>query len=334
MKNIGKLFVLATLTLAVVGCGAIPTLKNGEQLVASLDKGGVSADALYTKLKDKYGAQEFVDLLDTEIFDSMYKEDDAEKEYLNEQIKELKSSAKENNISYEDLLSYYGFDNDDAVKDYFRLTYRRDKAVNEYVADKLTNSEMKKYYNDEVYGDIKLKHILISPDTSDDMTTEEKDKALEDAKKEAKDIIKKLDKGEDFEKLAKKYSDDSATSKKGGDLGWVSTGDMVEEFDEAAFKLKKGKYTSSPVKTTYGYHIIYKVDEKAKPKFEKAKSEIKDALVKQKLEDDPTLYYNTLDSIRKEAGLKFEDKDLKKAYNTYMNNLKNQASSSNSSSEE
>ncbi len=334
MKNIGKLFVLATLTLAVVGCGAIPTLKNGEQLVASLDKGGVSADALYTKLKDKYGAQEFVDLLDTEILDSKYKEDDAEKEYLNEQIKELKSSAKENNISYEDLLSYYGFDNDDAVKDYFRLTYRRDKAVNEYVADKLTNSEMKKYYNDEVYGDIKLKHILISPDTSDDMTTEEKDKALEDAKKEAKDIIKKLDKGEDFEKLAKKYSDDSATSKKGGDLGWVSTGDMVEEFDEAAFKLKKGKYTSSPVKTTYGYHIIYKVDEKAKPKFEKAKSEIKDALVKQKLEDDPTLYYNTLDSIRKEAGLKFEDKDLKKAYNTYMNNLKNQASSSNSSSEE
>lgn len=334
MKNIGKLFVLATLTIAVVGCGTIPTLKNGEQLVASLDKGGVSADALYTKLKDKYGAQEFVDLLDTEILDSKYKEDDAEKEYLNEQIKELKSSAKENNISYEDLLSYYGFDNDDAVKDYFRLTYRRDKAVNDYVADKLTNSEMKKYYNDEVYGDIKLKHILISPDTSDDMTTEEKDKAIEDAKKEAKDIIKKLDKGEDFEKLAKKYSDDSATSKKGGDLGWVSTGDMVEEFDEAAFKLKKGKYTSSPVKTTYGYHIIYKVDEKAKPKFKKAKSEIKDALVKQKLEDDPTLYYNTLDSIRKEAGLKFEDKDLKKAYNTYMNNLKNQASSSNSSSEE
>lgn len=332
MKNIGKLCILATFMIAVVGCGAIPTLKNGEQMVASLDKGGVSADGLYSKLKDKYGAQEFVDLLDTEILNNKYKEDDAEKEYLKDQVKELKSSAKQNNISYDELLSYYGYDNDDDVKDYFRLTYRRDKAVNEYVSNELTNGEMKKYYNDEVYGDIKAKHILIAPDTSDDMTTEEKENAEKEAKKQAEDIIKKLDDGEDFDKLAKKYSDDSATAKKGGDLGWISTGDMVDEFNDAAFKLKKGKYTSSPVKTTYGYHIIYKVNEKDKPEFDDAKSEIKENLVKQKLEDDPTLYYNALDSIRKDAGLKFEDKELKKAYNNYMNNLKKQASSKKDSS--
>ena len=70
MKNIGKLCILATFMIAVVGCGAIPTLKNGEQMVASLDKGGVSADGLYSKLKNKYGAQEFVDLLDTEILNT------------------------------------------------------------------------------------------------------------------------------------------------------------------------------------------------------------------------------------------------------------------------
>lgn len=333
MKNLGKIFVIATLMVGVVGCGAIPTLKNGEQLVASLDKGGVSADSLYEKLKDKYGAEEFVNLLDTEILNQKYKETDEEKEYLNNQIDELKSSAKENNISYDDLLSYYGFKSDKDVKEYFRLTYRRDLAVNEYVQKDLKDSEIEKYYEDEVYGDIKVKHILIAPDTTDDMSSEEKEKAEKTAKKEAEDIIKKLKDGEDFDKLAKKYSDDSSNAKKGGDLGWISTGDMVEEFDAAAFKLKKGKYTTSPVKTTYGYHIIYKVDEKDKPKLDEAKDDIIETLVKNKLNEDPTLYYTVLDKIRKDAGLKFEDKNLKTAYNKYMQNLKQQAKSSSQSTE-
>lgn len=333
MKNLGKIFVIATLMVGIVGCGAIPTLKNGEQLVASLDEGGVSADSLYEKLKDKYGAEEFVNLLDTEILNQKYKETDEEKEYLNNQIDELKSSAKENNISYDDLLSYYGFKSDKDVKEYFRLTYRRDLAVNEYVQKDLKDSEIEKYYEDEVYGDIKVKHILIAPDTTDDMSSEEKEKAEKTAKKEAEDIIKKLKDGEDFDKLAKKYSDDSSNAKKGGDLGWISTGDMVEEFDAAAFKLKKGKYTTSPVKTTYGYHIIYKVDEKDKPKLDEAKDDIIETLVKNKLNEDPTLYYTVLDKIRKDAGLKFEDKNLKTAYNKYMQNLKQQAESSSQSTE-
>ena len=152
------------------------------------------------------------------------------------------------------------------------------------------------------------------------MTTEQKEEAEKKAKKQAEDIIKKLDKKEDFSELAKKYSDDSATAKKGGDLGWVSTGDMVAEFDAAAFKLKKGKYTTSPVKTQYGYHIILK----------DSKKEIIETLVKQKLEKNPALQYEALDNIRKDAGLKFEDKDLKTAYNKYVQNQKSQAKSNTS----
>ena len=162
------------------------------------------------------------------------------------------------------------------------------------------------------------------------MTTEQKEEAEKKAKKQAEDIIKKLDKKEDFSELAKKYSDDSATAKKGGDLGWVSTGDMVAEFDAAAFKLKKGKYTTSPVKTQYGYHIILKVDEKTKPSLKDSKKEIIETLVKQKLEKNPALQYEALDNIRKDAGLKFEDKDLKTAYNKYVQNQKSQAKSNTS----
>ena len=329
MKNVKKVAILSLIMIMLVGCGAVPTLKNGEQKVASLDKGGISADSLYEALKTKYGAQMFIDLLDTEILKDKYKEDDDEKEYINSQISDIKNSAKENNASYSDLLSYYGFEDESQLKDYLRLTHRREKIVNEVVGKDLKDKEINDYYDKEVYGDIKLKHILISPDTSDDMSTEDKTKAENEAKKEAEDLIKKIKDGEDFSKLAEKYSDDTATAKKGGDLGWVSTGDMVEEFDAAAFKLEKGKYTTSPIKTTYGYHIIYKLDEKDKPKLKDVKDTIVETLVKEKLKEDATLYHETLEKIRKDAGLKFEDDDLKKAYYDQLQKTKNQAKSSN-----
>jgi len=325
MKNWKKLLVLAVLLVGVVGCGEIPTLKNGEDAVATLDKNGVSADALYKALKDKYGPEIFVNLLDTEILNNMYKETDEEKDYLKSQIEELESSAEQNKISFDELLAYYGFKSKEEIEDYLKLSYRRDLAVNDYVEKDIKDKAIDEYYEKEIYGDIKVKHILIAPDTTDEMTSEEKEKAEKEAKNKAKEIIEKLKKGEDFDKLAKKNSDDTSNASKGGDLGWVSTGDMVEEFDAAAFALKKGKYTTSPVKTTYGYHIIYKVDEKAKPKLKEVKEEILEALVKEKLESEPTLYYETLEKIREDAGLKFEDKELKTAYNKYMSNLKNQA---------
>ena len=330
MKNIKKIIVLSLLMVLVVGCGAVPTLKNGEQKVASLDNGGISADSLYEKMKNKYGAQEFVDLLDTEILNKMYEETETEKENIKSQVDELKKSAKENNVTFDQLLSYYGFSSEKDLKNYLRLASRREKAVNDYLGKKIKDKDIEKYYEEEIFGDIKLKHILISPNTTSDMTTEQKEEAEKKAKKQAEDIIKKLDKKEDFSELAKKYSDDSATAKKGGDLGWVSTGDMVAEFDAAAFKLKKGKYTTSPVKTQYGYHIILKVDEKTKPSLKDSKKEIIEALVKQKLEKNPALQYEALDNIRKDAGLKFEDKDLKTAYNKYVQNQKSQAKSNTS----
>ena len=104
---------------------------------------------------------------------------------------------------------------------------------------------------------------------------------------------------------------------------------MVEEFDAAAFKLEKGKYTTSPIKTTYGYHIIYKLDEKEKPKLKDVKNTIIEKLVKEKLSKDATLSQETLEKIRKDAGLKFEDDDLKKAYYNYLQKAKSQAQSSN-----
>ena len=330
MKNIKKIVIIPAILFLLVGCGKVATLSNGEEKVASLNNGGISANSLYSALKEKYGASQLVDLIDKAIFDEKYKDNEKEeKEYLNEQINQVKDSATQNNISYSQLLAYYGFANESDFKDYMLLTHRREKAVNDFLANDLKDKEIQNYYDEELQGDIKLKHILITADTNENMSDEEKNTAEQKAKKEAEDIISKLNAGEKFDDLAKKHSDDKTNSDNGGDLGWVAIGDMVEEFENAAFKLEKGKYTTTPVKTVYGYHIIYKEDEKDKPKFDDVKNSIKDKLVEEKLNNDSTLYYSTLEKIRKDAGLKFEDDKLKSAYDTYVKNLKQQANSSN-----
>ena len=73
---------------------------------------------------------------------------------------------------------------------------------------------------------------------------------------EALEILEKLKKGEGFANLAKEFSIDKGSGKKGGDLGFFGRGMMVKPFEEAAFKLKKGEVTLEPIKTQFGYHII------------------------------------------------------------------------------
>jgi peptidyl-prolyl cis-trans isomerase C len=82
---------------------------------------------------------------------------------------------------------------------------------------------------------------------------------------EAKKIITQLERGTDFNRLAKEKSIDPAGKDNGGDLGWFTKDQMVPEFANAAFALKKGQFTKTPVKTRFGWHIIKLVDRRAAP---------------------------------------------------------------------
>ncbi len=113
--------------------------------------------------------------------------------------------------------------------------------IDQQVEARVTDEEVKKFYDEYVKNfksvkEIKAKHILV--DTED----------------LAKEIIAKLDKKAKFDDLAREYSKDQP------DLGYFTEEMMVPEFSSVAFAMEKGTYSKEPVKTEFGYHIIYVED--------------------------------------------------------------------------
>ena len=102
---------------------------------------------------------------------------------------------------------------------------------------------------------------------------------------QAKSIIAQLKKGAKFEDLAKKFSKDPGSGAKGGDLDWANPSSYVKEFTEALVALGKGKFTETPVKSQFGYHIIRLDDTRQAqlPKFEDVKPQIMQQLQQQKM---------------------------------------------------
>ncbi|MBS7020797.1 MAG: peptidylprolyl isomerase, partial [Firmicutes bacterium] len=178
----------------------------------------------------------------------------------------------------------------------------------------LTEDEINNYYNDNIFGDMTVRHILIKPDVASDASDEDKKKAEEKALKEAKELIKKLDNGEKFEDLAKKESDDEGTKEDGGLLKDFSKDSVVSEFWDASYKLKDNEYTKEPVKSEYGYHIILRVSQKKKPALKEVKDTIEDTLVSEKISNDSNIEKETWKKIRKKYNLEIEDSEIKSGY--------------------
>src|SRR3981081_4605142 len=134
--------------------------------------------------------------------------------------------------------------------------------------DELKVQYMQNIQQYQVANRVHVEHVLL-------MTVGKTDAEVEEIRQKAEDVLKQAKKGAKFEDLAKKYSEDPGTKDKGGDLGWITQGQTVPEFEKTAFGLDKGQI-SDLVKTQYGFHII-KVLEKETART-KTFDEVKDSL--------------------------------------------------------
>ncbi len=106
------------------------------------------------------------------------------------------------------------------------------------------------------------------------------------SEQEAKDVIAELNKGGNFNKIAKDKSKDTGSKDKGGDLGWFPANSMVKPFAEALTSLKKGNVTTIPVQTQFGWHVIKLEDTRAlqAPEFDKVKEGLAKTLQQKQLD--------------------------------------------------
>lgn len=306
--------LITVLVVVIIWPDRIATLKDGTQPVAEIHGYTVTANDLYEDMKDVYSISSLLDKIDNEILEEKYPETDEMNDELKQQAESYYSAYKQYyKMDKETFLSNNGFGSEKAFLEYLRLQYRRNKYAEDYIKTLISDKEVEKYYEDKVYGDINTKHILVKVDSS---ASDEDKKKAEDL---AKEIISKLNNGKSFDDVKEEYKDQITYE----ELGYKSYNANLESaYMEAMQKLENNSYSKEPVKTSYGYHVIYRIDQKEKPALEDVKEEIIDSLVSEKKSEDKNISYVALDKMREESGLKFSDTVLEKKYNTYMSQYK------------
>ena len=180
-----------------------------------------------------------------------------------------------------------------------RMAFLRDRALhNAYfkakVADTITDADVRARYDKEIaamppVNEVHARHILVK------------------TKEEAEAIIKQLNAGASFEELAKKESTDGSAAD-GGDLGYFGPGQMVPEFEKAAFALDVGTYTKEPVQTQFGWHVIKVEDKRQKqpPAFDKVKDQVRSVLMRER-------YIALVQASQKDVKIEYPDPAIEKA---------------------
>jgi foldase protein PrsA len=266
---------------AVASVFALSACNNGDsEVIVKTKDGNITKEEFYNEMKARVGKEVIRDLVHEKVLSKKYKVTDKE---IDREIENLKEAY---GTQYDLAVQQNG---EKAIREMVKLDLLRQKAAMEDI--KVTEKELKEYY-DNYKPKIRASHILVKDE------------------KTAKEIKAKLDKGEDFAKLAKKYSQDPGSAANGGDLGWFGPGKMVKEFEDAAYKLKVGQ-VSDPVKTDYGYHIIKVTDKEEKKPFNEMKEEIEFQVKRSKL--DPTKVQSKVEKLVKDAKVEIEDKDLQSA---------------------
>jgi foldase protein PrsA len=313
------LFAVMVITISMVlgGCSFVKKNPQAEDKTAVAVVGGeqimkTEFDQMFEMFKvqyeQQYGAniweqdvdgRKYIDVMKEKVLDMLVDIKVQEKEALKAGV-----TATEEEITTEVEKAKEYFDTEEKFNefltsqkmtiDYLKDTIRKDilvsKLQEKLTADiKITDEEVAAYYgaNQDLFISVKASHILIEDE------------------EEAKKMLERVKKGENFSELALQNSADPSAKENKGDLGYFRKGQMVEPFEKAAFALKPGEI-SELVKTDYGYHII-KLEDKKFEKLEDVAAELKVSRLDIKKD---TAYQELLGEMRTKADIKKYPKNL------------------------
>ena len=304
LKDNYKGIIVGVLITAVIAGLAWPKreakLQDGKEVAVETSINKYTAEFLYDKLKEKNGLTVLLSELDKDIINDKYGTK------LDAEARESATTEAENYINQYKLyyqidedtfLSQSGYkDRNDFIEN-LMINYKINYYVNEYIASTFSESDIRTYYDSNVFGE---KSITLISSTTDADTVKKAQKELKN--------------GTSLDKVKKKYS-----SLVYNDL--TVTYDTSSSFADVivnTIKNMKAKSVSDAISDdTYGTLAIYVSASGDKPTYDSIKDSLKQTMATSKQSEDQTLYYKAMMSLRKEYGLKFNDAKYEEYYNNF-----------------
>lgn len=305
--------ILGGALIYLLGIIGIPGL--GHETIATFKGGKLTKNQMYNEMEKQYPISYILELTDKVILEKMYNITDEKKKEIKEEAESILSMYQMYGYTEKQFLEENGFNSKEEFIDYMEFDYRRNLCVIDYYKTLISNEDIENYYNDNVYGKINTKHMLVQ--VSDDVT----DKQALDT---ANEILAKLKAGTSFDDVANEYKDKITTENVDFDSFDAAT--LATEYVDASKKLEKDNYTTEAVKTSFGYHIIYCVNKADKPSLEEVENDIVEALGADLEKEDQYIRYKALIKLREDKKLKFKSENLEKKYEEYCNQVNTETS--------
>lgn len=293
----------ASALLVLAGCSSNDT-------VATTSAGNVSKEELYQAMKkSSVGQQSLYRLLVEKVATANLKDKTTVENATNQFMVSRQESAG-GQEAFINLVKNYGYDN---LDDFKKAVYTN-QTILQVIKENLqiTDEDVTKAY--ETYEKpMTASHILVS------------DEAV------AKDIIAQLNNGGDWNALAAQHSIDTANKDKGGSLGEFKPSSMVKEFSEALSTMNDGDISKTPVKSSFGFHIIKMEKKTEKGSFDAEKENVKNELLTTKA-NDSTTQQEIMTKLLKTANVKINDAQLDNALKSVLSPEATPAETTSSSS--
>ncbi|MGM0365233.1 MAG: peptidylprolyl isomerase [Actinomycetota bacterium] len=276
MKRISivLLIIILGLFLTLFGCSKAIASVNGEEIsekdmqryldfiigqdtTGALEEDGEQLEAVQTSILDS--------LIVVKLLEQYAAENNIEvsAEDIDEEIQQIIASYS-SQAEFEQELESRAI-SEDFLRAEIKDQILRVKIYEQVTEDiEITEQEAREFYEENKEAmfmepeRVKVSHILAQFGTQEGQV-EPSESAVQDARDKIEEALRQLEDGKPFEEVAKDLSDDRLSAENGGDLGYISRGEMVEEFEQAAFSLKVGEL-SDIVETIYGLHLLKVVD--------------------------------------------------------------------------